>query len=107
MTLDGLCVLTKANISHWRGTVINKESFNARIQSCPECASLQFTLPERGFWEWSVWEVTSLDVELVNRQLVHEGPHEVICGEVKHQAEGYGDGESWKGLFEDRQEEES
>lgn len=51
--------------------------------------------------------MTSLDVELMNSQLIHEGPHEVVGGKVKHQAEGYGDGESWEGLFEDRQEEKS
>ncbi len=48
-----------------------------------------------------------LNVELMNSQLIHERPHKVIGGKVKDQAEGYGDGESWKGLFEDGQKEQS
>lgn len=51
--------------------------------------------------------MTSLNVELMNSQLIHERSHQVIGGKVKDQAEGNGDGESWKGLFEDRQEEKS
>lgn len=43
----------------------------------------------------------------MNGQLIHERSHQVVGGEVKDQAEGYGDGKSRKGLFEDRQEQKS
>lgn len=41
----------------------------------------------------------------MNSQLIHERTDQVISGEVKHQAEGYGDGQSRKGLFEDGEEQ--
>lgn len=47
-----------------------------------------------------------LNVELVQRQLVHEGPYQVICGEVKDQAEKNGDWKGGESFFEDGQEEE-
>lgn len=40
------------------------------------------------------------DVELVGGQRVHERTHQVVCGEVKDEAEGDGDGEGGQGLLE-------
>lgn len=75
MTLDGLCVFSQQTnvrnteiiiyqdqMSHWRGTVINKESFNAKnskSSQCPEeeerCASLQGSRSlKEGSWELAV-----------------------------------------------------
>lgn len=47
-----------------------------------------------------------LNVELVQCQLVHEGLHQVVGGEVEDQAEEDGDGQRRQGLLEDGQEEE-
>lgn len=47
-----------------------------------------------------------LNVELVQRQLVHEGLHQVVCGEVEDQAEKDGDGQSGERFLEDGEEEQ-
>lgn len=108
-------------VSHWRGTVINRviQWQKQPIQSCVQrkrngvlvyrvhvpCKRI---LGISGKVECVTSDFSSvLNVELMNSQLIHERPHEVIGGKVKDQAEGYGDGESRKGLFEDRQEEQS
>lgn len=48
-----------------------------------------------------------LNVELVQRQLVHEGPYQVICGEIEDEAEKNGDGQSGECFLEDGEEEQS
>lgn len=50
--------------------------------------------------------VVLLNVELVQRQSVHEGLHQVVCGEVEDQAEEDGDGQSGERLLEDGEEEQ-
>lgn len=47
-----------------------------------------------------------LNIELVQRQLVHEGPHQVVGGEVEDQAEKDGDGQSGQRLLEDGEEQQ-
>lgn len=47
-----------------------------------------------------------LNVELVERQPVHEGLHQVVCGEVEDQAEKNGDGQSGERFLEDGEEEQ-
>lgn len=47
-----------------------------------------------------------LNVELVERQLVHERLHQVVCGEVEDQAEKNGDGQSGERFLEDGEEEQ-
>lgn len=47
-----------------------------------------------------------LNVELVERQLVHEGLYQVVCGEVEDQAEKNGDGQRGERLLEDGEEEQ-
>lgn len=42
----------------------------------------------------------------MQRQLVHEGPYQVVRGEVEHQSEEDGDGQGGKRLLEDGEEEE-
>lgn len=39
-------------------------------------------------------------------QAVHEGPYQIVCGEVEDQAEGDGDGQSRQSLLENGQQEE-
>lgn len=46
------------------------------------------------------------DVKLVGGQVVHEGLHQEVGGEVEDQAEGDGDGESRQGLLEDGQQQQ-
>lgn len=46
------------------------------------------------------------DVELVSGQVVHERLHQEVGGEVEDQAKGDGDGQSWKSLLEDGQEQQ-
>ena len=46
-----------------------------------------------------------LNVELVERKLVHEGLNQVVGGEVEDQAEKNGDGQSGECLLEDGEEE--
>lgn len=46
------------------------------------------------------------DVVLVGCQAVHERANQIVCGEVEHQAEGYGDGKSRQSLLENGQQEE-
>lgn len=48
-----------------------------------------------------------LNVELVERQFVHKGSYQVVCGEVEDQPKKYGDGERGEGFLEDGQEQES
>lgn len=48
-----------------------------------------------------------LNVELVQRQLVHEGLHQVVCGEVEDEAEEDGDGQSGERFLEDGEQEKS
>ena len=40
-------------------------------------------------------------------EAVHEGPHQVVCGEVEDQAEGNGDGQRGQSLLKDGQQQES
>lgn len=47
-----------------------------------------------------------LNVELVQRQLVHERLHQVVCGEVEDQAEKNGDGQSGERFLEDGEEKQ-
>lgn len=47
-----------------------------------------------------------LNVELVQRQLVHEGPYQVVCGEIEDEAEKNGDGQSGERLLEYGEEEQ-
>lgn len=47
-----------------------------------------------------------LNVELVQRQLVHEGTHQVVRSKIENQAEENGDGQSGERLLEDGEEEE-
>lgn len=47
-----------------------------------------------------------LNVELVQRQLVHEGSHQVVRGKVEDQAEEDGDGQSGQRLLEDGEEQQ-
>lgn len=46
------------------------------------------------------------DVELVGGQRVHERTHQVVCGEVKDEPEGDGDGEGGQGLLEHGEQQE-
>lgn len=108
-------------MSHWRGTVINRvtQCQKQRIQSCVQrkrkgVLVCRVHVPCKRILGISCKvecvrsDLSSvLNVELMNSQLIHERPHKVIGGKVKDQAEGYGDGESWKGLFEDGQKEQS
>lgn len=47
-----------------------------------------------------------LNVELVQRQLVHKGPDQITCGKVKDETKENGDGQSRQSFFEDGEEEE-
>lgn len=42
----------------------------------------------------------------MGRQAVHEGPNQIVRGEVEDQAEGDGDGKSRQSLLENGQQEE-
>lgn len=45
--------------------------------------------------------IALLNVELVKRQLVHEGLYQVVCGKVEDQTEKNGNGQSRKRFLED------
>lgn len=47
------------------------------------------------------------DVELVGGQRVHERTNQVVCGEVKDEPKGDGDGEGGQGLLEHGKQQES
>lgn len=48
----------------------------------------------------------SSDVQLVGGQRVHERTHQVVCGEVKDEPKGDGDGEGGQGLLEHGEQQE-
>ena len=47
-----------------------------------------------------------LDKDLFGSEVLREGGHEERCGEVEDEAKGDGNGEGWKGFFEDGQHDE-
>lgn len=47
------------------------------------------------------------DVKLVSSQVVHEGLHQEVCGEVKDQTEGDGDGQCRQSLLKNGQQQQS